>query len=211
MDGYKDSDQQIAECYIEKYGEEAYDKVKDIRIGDIYDFGLYEQDGNILNGREKIEWIVLDKRGAALLLISRYVLEDEFYNWPVKAAVWEDCSLRERLNEGFFNKAFRGEEQERIVRVPLKNGFRNNITEDKVFLLSVKEAEKYFASDTERAAKERDEDGNFLRSSWWLRKSGKNIEQPAIVNKSGNIQKDGGDFEDSAGVRPAMWVLPIFY
>ena len=213
LDGYKDSEKQIENCYIEKYGEEAYSKVKDIRIGDIYDFGLYEQDGSAANGRETIEWIVLDKQGAALLLVSRYVLRDEFYNWPMRVEEWENCSLREELNDGFLYGAFSSEEQDKIIRVPLKNGFGNSITEDRVFLLSVKEAKKYFASDTERVGKDvyykEGEYAGFIRSSWWLRKSGKNIVSLAIVNESGNIQKNGGDFEDSAGIRPAMWILPM--
>lgn len=204
LDGYKDSDQQIADCYIEKYGEEAYSKVKDIQIGDSYIFGEYRQ-----NARETIEWVVLDKRGAALLLVSRYLLDEcEHYNLKGKAAGWEDCAIREWLNGEFLEAAFDSEEQEKIIPVTLKNDSGKSTT-DRVFLLSAEEAEKYFVSDEKRSGKQIGNYKGFIKRAWWLRKSGKNIERAAIVNKSGEIEEDGKDFYSMAYIRPAVWVLPM--
>ena len=40
------------------YGEEEWNRIKSIEIGDVYTFGTYEQDNNATNGKENIEWIV---------------------------------------------------------------------------------------------------------------------------------------------------------
>lgn len=44
---------------------------KSVKVGDTVYFGKYEQDGNKENGKEKIEWKVLSKKGKKALLISK--------------------------------------------------------------------------------------------------------------------------------------------
>ena len=48
---------------------------KRFKVGDIITFGEYEQDGNIINGKEPIEWIVADSNDGNYLLVSRYILD----------------------------------------------------------------------------------------------------------------------------------------
>ena len=45
------------------------------RIGDVITFGKYEQDNKTSNGKEDIEWIILDRQGDKVLLISRMALD----------------------------------------------------------------------------------------------------------------------------------------
>ena len=71
------SAEQIEKCYISKLGEKTYNLIKNIKVGDTYKFGSYEQDNKTSNGKEEIEWIVLDKDGISLLLISKYLREAE--------------------------------------------------------------------------------------------------------------------------------------
>ena len=64
------------------YKENAYpDYLKDslgkYSIGEILSFGAYEQDNNTSNGKEEIEWIVLDKKDDRMLVISRYALDNQ--------------------------------------------------------------------------------------------------------------------------------------
>lgn len=58
LDGYKESTQKISEIYTE-WG---YGDLKKLNIGDSFTFGMYEQDNDISNGTENIEWIILKKR-----------------------------------------------------------------------------------------------------------------------------------------------------
>ena len=51
-----------------------------VRIGDIVTFGRYEQDNNLDNGPEEIDWIVLDIQGDKALLLSKYGLDAKQYN-----------------------------------------------------------------------------------------------------------------------------------
>lgn len=64
--------------------------------------------------------------------------------------ILENCSLREWLNEEFYNSAFSNSEKEQILSVtvpadknPEYDTNSGNDTEDKIFLLSVSEAKKY--------------------------------------------------------------------
>ena len=125
------------------------------KIGSVVTFGSYEQDGDKANGREPVEWIVVDKRGdGSLVLISRYALDAKPYNEEFTVVTWENCTLRKWLNEEFYASAFSAREQSLIVPVTLQNEDNpyygtdgGNDTTDKVWLLSINEATDYFGND----------------------------------------------------------------
>ena len=90
-----------------------------------------------------------------------------------------------------------------------------NNTEDKVFLLSLDEVEKYFHSDSSRqaAAIPYAKKGNVLYvdengySLWWLRTPGATGAAACYVDHLGRIQTGGMmNRFDYIGVRPAIWV-----
>ena len=54
--------------------------LKDASVGDYVFFGHYEQDNNEENGKEEIEWLVLDRQGEDLLLLSLYGLDCQLYH-----------------------------------------------------------------------------------------------------------------------------------
>ena len=228
MDGYKDSENQLENCYIGKYGEEKWNKIKNIKVGDTYTFGAYEQDNSTSNGKEAIEWTVLDKDGMSLLLISKQALDCQQYNTSYTDVTWESCSLRKWMNGTFLNKAFNAEEQAQIQNTtvsadknPEYNTNPGNATTDKVFLLSINEVEKYFNSDEARKcaptayAKAQ---GAYTSDSyktasgaatcwWWLRSPGTNQSRAAGVNGFGSVRYDGYDVRSGDfAVRPALWI-----
>ena len=228
MDGYKDSENQLENCYIGKYGEEKWNKIKNIKVGDTYTFGAYEQDNSTSNGKEAIEWTVLDKDGMSLLLISKQALDCQQYNTSYTDVTWESCSLRKWMNGTFLNKAFNAEEQAQIQNTtvsadknPEYNTNPGNATTDKVFLLSINEVEKYFNSDEARKcaptayAKAQ---GAYTSDSyktasgaatcwWWLRSPGYDQSCAAYVNYGGSVRCSGLNvtYVDDA-VRPALWI-----
>ena len=127
------------------------------RTNEYITFGTYEQDNNTANGAEPIEWLVLAKEDNRVLVISKYALDSQLYNAEWTSVTWETCTLRTWLNETFLSNAFNPTEQSKIQATnvtadknPWTNTDAGNDTLDKVFLLSFKEADKYFNSDTER-------------------------------------------------------------
>ena len=51
-----------------------------VTVGSTVRFGTYEQDNDVSNGPEEIEWTVLDVDGNRALLISRFGLESREYS-----------------------------------------------------------------------------------------------------------------------------------
>lgn len=82
-------------------------------VGDVVYFGRFEQDLYTKNGKEKIEWQVLDKKGNKALLVSKYLLDVRPYNKKEKAITWKKCTLRKWMNKEFFNTAFSEEEKDK--------------------------------------------------------------------------------------------------
>ncbi|MCF0145794.1 MAG: hypothetical protein HUJ73_04320 [Eubacterium sp.] len=126
-------------------------------VGNTVLFGSYEQDGDTENGKEDIEWIVMDVQDDKALLVSKYALDVQPYNAEDEAVTWETCTLRTWLNDDFLNEAFSKEEQafipETLVENPDNEASRTKggkDTRDKIFLLSLDEVQKYFPSDSDR-------------------------------------------------------------
>ena len=190
--------------------------------GDIVIFGNYEQDNDLTNGKEPIEWIVLETKSDRALLISRYALDGQRYNSQDVDVTWEKSTIRAWLNTRFIRDAFSEEEQKRIIYSTVsadKNPDYLSVnvgdeTIDKLFLLSFQEADKYFSSDEMRICV-----GSpycFSRGAyqewkteycwWWLRTQGETGNSAAYVHAKGSISSEG--LNDSVeAVRPAMWIL----
>ena len=126
-----------------------------IKVGDTIKFGHYEQDNHLYNGKESIEWLVLDKKqDGSLLVISKYALDCQPYNTKRTDVTWETCTLRKWLNSTFLKAAFSAEDQKKIVQTTVVNADNSYYgtngganTKDWIFLLSIDEACKYFVND----------------------------------------------------------------
>lgn len=190
--------------------------------GDTVFFGAYEQDNNTSNGKEDVEWLVLEVKDGKALVVSKYALDCKQYNTSNANVTWETCTLRKWLNTDFINSAFSSDEKAKIPTVTVsadKNpGYSanpGNATQDQVFLLSITEANKYFNSNGARQCEPTDyavangawesDSGNFCW--WWLRSPGVTQYSAAYVFCGGGVTEsgDGVDIGTSA-VRPAMWI-----
>ena len=193
-----------------------------VKVGDYIKFGSYEQDNNIANGKEPIEWQVLDVQAEKALLISKYALDNQRYNDARETLTWESCTLRTWLNDAFLNDAFDIGEQRRILMTTV-NADKNpdystdpgKATQDKIFLLSITEVNKYFTSNSERAcagtaycyAQGADESSDSGKCWWWLRSPGYYSNIAAIVTIIGAVFSNGYVVDyDNIAVRPALWV-----
>ena len=119
------------------------------KVGDTIKFGKYEQDNNKSNGKEDIEWIVINKAedGSFIALISKYALDCKPFNSKGGNTSWKDCSLRKWLNDTFCNSAFSSAEKERLLPVTTEYNDSGIVASDKVFLLSIDETMGMLPSD----------------------------------------------------------------
>ena len=95
--------------------------------GDILTFGRYEQDGNLLNGLEPIEWIVLEEKDDLLLVISRYVLLGHQYKGQYSSVNGKTLFVSAWLNDQFRSAAFTRREQARIQYTKLPEQKTNGV------------------------------------------------------------------------------------
>ena len=204
------------------------------RVGNHVTFGHYPQ---TIAGDDNtpIEWLVLARDGNKVLLLSRYGLDAEAYNNESTSITWEKCTLRMWLNGTFLDRAFTIQEQTGILLTDVDNsnmqsysGWNSsggNNTQDKVFLLSYAEANKYFdltydnngntkprVAPTAYAIKQ----GAYISNSsktadgmdagwWWLRSPGYARKGTAVVHSGGFL--DSYSVDNVLGcVRPALWI-----
>ena len=203
----------------------AYNDVEQPSSVKIITFGTYEQDNDLENGKEAIQWIVLEEKDGKALIVSLYALDHGQYNETYTNVTWENCTLRAWLNEDFLNAAFSESEKEMIQTVtasadqnPLYGTSPGNETQDRIFLLSIAEVNQYFESDSERACKPTayaKAQGAWTSSSeasggncrWWLRSPGGYQNYAATVYSAGTVDGYGYSVNYSHyAVRPALWV-----
>lgn len=233
LTGYKDVDKLLAEDDNMMAAAAAARNAK-FTVGNYVTFGTYPQ---TKAGKDAtpIEWLVLARDGDKALLISRYGLDAQPYNKDHTSVTWETCTLRTWLNGTFYNKAFSSAEQAAILTTNVDNSKNQcysgwstssgNNTQDKVFLLSYAEANKYFGVTYDNSSNTKSRvaptayaiaQGAWTSSSnkttdstyagwWWLRSPGTYQDYAAIVYFVGSLDFNYVD-SDSGSVRPALWV-----
>ncbi|MDD5805719.1 MAG: DUF6273 domain-containing protein, partial [Eggerthellales bacterium] len=188
-----------------------------------FDLGTYEG--------QPIKWRILSLEGSQALCISTRTLSQRPFADrdgqgsqsraeadQVQALTWENSSLRAWLNGEFLSDAF-GEQAECLLEYETSDRETSDHEAfepapgkscmDKVFCLSIQEAQQLFATDVHRAALVREG----INGTWWLRSlgdtAGHKPDQPLCatvfqtgwINPYGNLAQDG-----SVGVRPAILV-----
>lgn len=213
-------------------------ELKNAKVGDVVLFGSYEQDNIASNGVEAIPWYVLDKDGDKLLLLSVYLLDAVPYHEKYTSITWKDCTLRQWMNDEFYNRAFTKSEKKYIQTSYLENKDNpkygtegGNDTEDKVFALSIEEAEQYFGIPSEwgnswataslelsaakvtayAVAQEMWVVSSYESAAgngdWWLRSPGSSNNSAASVDLDGEVYVYGDrvDIVNNA-TRPVLWL-----
>ena len=196
---------------------------KSYRVGDKISFGQYPQGAN--GEVQPIEWRVLTVESGKAFVISEKLLDYVLYNNnTVIATTWETCTLRKWMNNDFISKAFSSSQQAQIATVTNQNpnnpqyGTKGgNATQDKIFALSIDEANKYFRDDKDRMAAPTDyaKKGCYVSDNyslpngektgwWWLRSPGGLSNLAARVYDDGSIIQFG--YVIYVAVRPAFWL-----
>jgi hypothetical protein len=134
--------------------------------------------------------------------LSASVPSSRFYQW-------EYSGIRGWLNKDYFESlpvSIKSKVHE-VKNLNPKNpehrmGFEEHPTNDRVFLLSIDEAKRYFQDDAARTVRHQGD-----TCPWWLRSVGKDSVYAAYVTQDGAIDTEG--FSKKAmgwGVRPAFWL-----
>ena len=189
-----------------------------VSVGDHITLGNYMQGAN--GEIQPIEWRVLDVKDGKALVISEKMLDYLPYNQSYKNVTWENSTLRQWMNEKFFNSAFWSDEKRKIVTVTNYNPMNpeygtagGRTTRDIIFALSIDELKKYFSSDNDRIARTTDyahskEYDNEDRAGWWwLRSPGFNSYRAVAVDENGSVSFSGiFTYGSKIAVRPAFWL-----
>ena len=159
-----------------------------IETGDVIQFGKYS-------------WRVLEIQNGKALILSDIIIDKKAYNYTT--TTWENCELRQYLNEEFYN-SFSAEEKERIAETRLMNndnqwyGTSGGIaTNDRIFLLSLEEVVKYFGDSGD--LKNRKGWGWGWENENYVLKEGK--------NEAINDQYNSARIARDAGGEASMWWL----
>ncbi len=182
------------------------------KVGDVISFGNCKQ--HILGYEEDIRWLVLERKDDSVLVVSEKLLD----YLPYGGEEWADSSLRTWLNGEFYDKSFSVEQKARILsaEVTALGDESSADTEDKVFLLSAADTYNYFSDIEARKAgysgwaerKYSDSVQTTYATSesraWWLRDT--SYRQYNIKNIGSDGVLGGIKYDESSGVRPAMWI-----
>ena len=207
LEDYSDSKKRFLEIASQKEYQ------KNAPVGSSIVFGSYEQDNNLGNGSEGVEWIILSKNENKVLLISKYVLDKVGYDFD--NFKWSRSYIKKWLMETFYNNAFSEAEKNQIQDTAISG--RGAVTYTKVFILWKEEILRYLPETEDRIAScteyaigqglysQKNEYYNIENACYWwaLVKDGDwNVN---IVDFYGNVEKLG-TVKEKRGVRPAMWI-----
>ena len=171
-------------------------------------------------------WLVLEKDGDKQLIISQHILFTLHYHNSTTTTTWETSDMREFLNGEYYNTfdASSRAQIRTVINENLDNQWHGtdggNDTEDKIFMLSLREVAKYFGgldklynrptpttsyiTDEYNEAREATTKEGYSRP-WWLRSPGDGSHTASII-MFGPILMYGDHVFQSWGVRPAMWI-----
>lgn len=160
----------------------------------------------------KYKWRVLTVHNDMALIITENVIKSMAYNKTLEEiCCWSESSIRNYLNTSFLNE-FDSAEKSLILTLPVKTPRNPEFgtpggadTSDKVFLLSIEEAQRLFSDDADREAEQPSAD---IEENWyWLRSTGGEIQFAAIIEKNGKINTGGNWMTNGrGGVRPVMYI-----
>lgn len=173
-----------------------------------------------------LHWLVLEEKDGKALVISKEII----YVMENTGTTWRDSSVREWLNEEFYDKAFEEKYKDIILTTDVvivdkitENDKEKELplytTQDRVFLLDEYEFEMYFPRKSsveavnvphtlfaEASAKEYEYSS---LTDWWLRGSVdimQNCYLFPLAEGDGTLCHTNKDYAKASGVRPAMWI-----
>lgn len=188
------------------------------------DYSLVKAGDIVWLGNPLMPWQVLENKSGRLLVISKYVIDclpfEDFYK---RNTFWGQSSIRKRLNREYLSNLLTEQEIGRVAPVfinreddSLSFEIPQGETGDKFFLLSVKEAKRYFRDNRHRSAPVVKYATRSMLwtvfdkwAHWWLRTPGE-LDADMFYVRDGEIMSINstvqGSYFEHFGVRPAMYI-----
>ena len=188
-------------------------QAKRYQLGEIVELGSYPCGAN--GNREILKWKIIDIRGSHAMALSVELVDCRKFDEDGGQVTWESSSIRKWLNNDFANEAFSTEERKRVSGARLANPDNPEYgtpgcgdTKDRVFLLSIDEAEQLLPIDDERCAEPTEyAESCGANQFWWLRSPGLKDTHAAYVGGDGKINKGGSKSNLVArSIRPALFL-----
>lgn len=180
--------------------------------------GRYEQDGDILNGPEPLEWYVLSEEGGVRTLLARRILDVHEFNASTEKLKdeisWSNGSIRTWLNSEFLYAAFTEAERAAILVTdvapdenPRYGRSAGTAVRDRVYLPGMSDLTEdglLSASPTAFALRQ-----GSMAGTWWLRTAGGEAGRLMCVRPDGTADTLGEVHSENSyltylGVRPMV-------
>lgn len=162
---------------------------------DVMTFGSYNS--------KPYRWLILDREDGKILLLSKSLIaRNPLVITNDVNSNWENCALREWLNNNCLNNIFNENERAQILETVNKNG-NDNATTDKIFLLSEEEINQYFKNNKNLQEYFGSEINDFS-NWWWLRTFCDDHKFAKYVNSYGYVEDN--EVGNTIGIRAAMWI-----
>lgn len=192
--------------------------MKQAQVGDVVEFGNYEQDNNLENGKEDVAWIVTNIQDGKVELISEKIIDVKPFHEEFEDTTWEKSTIREWLNNEFKQDIFTNDEQLYLYEKSTinkdfehKDGVTDggNDTTDEIYLLDVDEvnslSSEIIPAKATEYAKENGCFTDFGRGFWWTRSIGSSNKHFLPVNTVGSTISTGTNVNyESFGIRPSI-------
>lgn len=216
--------------------ESIENRLSKANVKDYVTLGHYEQDGNLHNGGEEIEWMVLFKRNDSMLLLSKYILDIQPFHASLREIDYADSTLRIWVEHNFYDNAFSEQEKSLIHTAPLileermiyqylgeierdshgseTYSYRHNDTKAQLteFAISQYINARMNTGETEEEATANYEEWIKPKDNyhwWWAGSMTADKRFPVYVGSDGNVNIFNSIAEVTTplgGVRPAIWV-----
>lgn len=169
--------------------------------GDVFEFGHYEQDGNVSNGKEAIEWYVLSKEGNKVLLISKYILDAS-----------KSSEMNKWIND-FNQSAFSSAEKECgnavLLNIYDANRYASELSQDVKSIVETSPTAQAKANGIKNHYNYIS--GKSTGYSWWLSGSSNGRYDLIVYANSTYVPSPNGTVNsasdgDVCGLRPCVWI-----
>ena len=195
--------------------ESECEMLRSAEVGDKVLWGRFEADPKI-PGEERVEWIVIDKKGNLVTLLSSKGIAGSYYHQKHEDITWHDCDLRAILNSDKFNKMFSKYEIERVCdthgdyfTLLTPTQAKEVFDDDMSRKLDVTLAAELSGTNNNRIKKLHQWDMKWYASSWWWLR-GENTQgqiTAPIVETDGSIVTDTKYVNKPGGaIRPVIMV-----
>lgn len=207
------------------------EKIRNTEVGESLFLGETEQDNDLNNGSEPIEWIVLEKTESEVFVISKKIIEyltfSKYDNWvgvdgvmfmaPQNFFTWRIDRNQQRvwLNDNLYEHGFTESEKAIIKLTHNKTpGYKDNYdlqeSDDFLYIPSKEEVEQYIPDVTQRQAEmteyvaEKAEKKEEEYGTWSLRTEGATPKYSMQILENGEFSSMYCSVTN--GVRPVMWL-----